>query len=347
MNNITDYQMKMKIAQLAQPILPTPPLFYGGTERIVSMLTESLVKRGHKVTLYATGDSKTKARLKYQYKKAVGIDDFRPIHSLVQTSSAFNDSGDYDIIHNHAEAYCLPMAKYVKTPVVTTLHNDYIVGNTPQFSLFRNSSHFVFISKSQKKRLRGLRSAGVVYNATDMDKYKICENKKDYMFFIGNLLKRKGPDLAVRAVKSLNEKMIMALKIDEKDQDFFKACIKPFIDGKNIKMVQTIPFKKKLELYQHARCLLFPIRWEEPFGLVMVEAMACGTPVVAMNHGSVSEIVKHGETGFVANNYKEFVSYAKRIDEIDPKKCRKHVEKLFSIEAMTDGYERIYRKLKK
>lgn len=339
--------MKLKIAQLAQPILSTPPKFYGGTERIVSVLTEELVRRGHDVTLFATGDSKTTAKLMYKYKEHIGIDKFRPVHTLTQVSWAFDQADKFDLIHNHAEVFCLPLARGSKTPVVTTLHNDYIKQKSPEFEYFKDASNFVCISKKQEKRLGGINSAGVVYNSTDTEKYKFQSKKEDYIFFIGNLRPSKGPDIAVRIAKQMNEKMKMAVKIDEDCEDFFSKNVKPYVDGRNILLKKIVSLEEKIKLYQNAKCLVFPIRWEEPFGLVLIEAMSCGTPVVAFGRGSVPEIVKHGETGFIAKDEKEFKKYIKRIDEIDPKTCRRWVEKNFSIRAMTDGYENVYKKLVK
>ncbi|UCD02829.1 MAG: glycosyltransferase family 4 protein [Candidatus Aenigmatarchaeota archaeon] len=337
--------VKMNIAQLCPPILATPPLKYGGTERVASMLTEELVRRGHRVTLYATGNSKTKAKLKYFYRKNIGIDYFRLQNGILQASLVFDDQDDYEIVHSHTGGYGLIVAKYMKTPVVTTMHNDYIRPGTIEFEQYRNSGHFVCISKKQEKRLKGLRSAGVVYNATDTDKYRFCDEKRDYFFFIGNINNNKGPDLAIKTAKELKTRLILAAKVDKNQLPFFETKVKPFVDGKRIMMYSTINMEKKIKLYQQARCLLFPIRWEEPFGLVMIEAMSCGTPVVAMNRGSVPEVIKHGETGYVADNYREFVSYVRKIDEIDPKACRRWVEKKFSIGAMTDGYEKTYKRI--
>jgi len=339
--------MRFRIAQLCPPILPTPPPKYGGTERIASLLTEELVRRGHKVTLYATGDSRTKAKLKYIYGKNVGIDYFRETKGILQASMIFDDQRDYDIVHSHTGAYGLMVAKYMSTPVVTTLHNDYIRPGTMEFDTYKDASRFVFISRKQQRRLRGLRSAGVVYNATDTGQYKFSGDKRDYFFFIGNINQNKGPDLAIKAAKRLGRRLIMAAKVDKKYTPYFESKVKPFVDGKKVVLYSTISMKKKLSLYQHARCVLFPIRWEEPFGLVMTEAMACGTPVVAMNRGSVPEVIKHGETGFIADNYREFVSYARRAGEIDPAKCRRWVERKFSVKVMADGYERVYRRILK
>ncbi len=337
--------MKMRIAQLCPPILPTPPPKYGGTERIASLLTEELVRRGHKVTLYATGNSKTKARLKHIYKKHVGIDYFRAEKGILQASMVFDDREDFDIIHSHTGGYGLMVAQYMKTPFVTTLHNDYIQPGTIEFDSYKNASNFVFISKKQQRRLRGLRSAGVVYNATDTGQYKYCDEKRDYFFFIGNINRNKGPDTAIKVAKQLGKKLIMAAKVDKKYMPFFESKVRPFVDGKKVVLYSTINMPKKLSLYQHAKCVLFPIRWEEPFGLVMTEAMSCGTPVVAMNRGSVPEVIKHGVTGFIADNYREFVSYAKRVDEIDPRACRRWVERRFSVSVMADGYEGAYRRI--
>ncbi len=339
--------MKMRIAQFCPPILPTPPPKYGGTERIASMLTEELVRRGHDVTLYATGNSKTRAKLRYIYKKHTSIDDFRPTKGIAQSSLVFDDQDDYDIIHSHSGGYGMMVAQYLSTPVVTTMHNDYLRPGTMEFDYYKDVCRFVFISKKQQKRLHGLKSGGVVYNATDTNEYKFSDEKRDYFFFIGNITRNKGPDIAIKTAKQLGKKLIMAAKVDKKYMPFFASKVKPFVDGKKVVFYSTINMDKKIGLYQHAKCLLFPIRWEEPFGLVMTEAMSCGTPVVALNRGSVPEVIKHGVTGFIADNYREFVSYVRRVDEIDPLACRRWVEKKFSIQVMTDGYERVYRKVLK
>jgi glycosyltransferase involved in cell wall biosynthesis len=218
------------------------------------------------------------------------------------------------------------------------------VPGTVEFDYYRDASRFVFISEKQQKRLRGLRSGGVVYNAAETDKYRFCGEKGDYFFFIGNINRNKGPDTAIRVARELGRKLIMAAKVDKKYMPFFESKVKPFVDGKRVVLHRLLGMKRKLSMYQHARCLLFPIRWEEPFGLVMTEAMSCGTPVIAMNRGSVPEVIRHGETGFIADNYREFVGYAKRAHEIDPRKCRRWVEKKFSVRSMTDGYEKAYKR---
>ncbi len=341
---------KLKIAQLAAPLISTPPKGYGGTERVVNKLTEELVRRGHKVTLYATGDSRTKGTLKFLYRTSVGIDHYNPIIMLTQACRAFDDADDLDVIHNHESEYGMALSRFVKTPVLTTLHNDYI---NPQrrkmeFEFFKNSCYYAFISRNQSRRLRGLRYGGVVYNSTNTDRYRFKEEKKDFFLFLGNIYVHKGPHIAIRVANRLKTRLYITGKYDKgKQEAWVEKYIRPKVDGKRIIMNGVLNFKKKLEMYQNAKALLFPIQWDEPFGLVMIEAMSCGTPVVAMNRGSVPEIIKHGETGFIADNYNDFLKYAKKVDEIDPKNCRRWVEKKFSIGAMTDGYEKIYRKMLK
>ena len=340
--------MKFKIAQLAAPLLSTPPKGYGGTERVVSMLTEELVRRGHQVTLYATRDSRTRADLKFLYRKAVGINNYKPIIMLTQAARAFDDADDFDVIHNHEAEYGITLSRFVRTPVLTTLHNDYLNPRRRkmEFGFFKDSCYYAFISRNQHSRLRGLKYGGVVYNATDTARYRLKEEKKDYFLFLGNVYRHKGPHIAIRVAKRLGTKIYITGKYDKgKQEKWFEKYIRPQIDGKRIIFHGILSFRKKLELYQNAKALLFPIQWEEPFGLVMIEAMACGTPVVAYNRGSVPEIVKHGETGFIANTYDEFLKYSKRVDEIEPKACRRWVEKKFSIRAMTDGYEKVYKKI--
>ncbi|MBN2331369.1 MAG: glycosyltransferase family 4 protein [Candidatus Aenigmarchaeota archaeon] len=338
----------MKIAQLVPPIVPTPPKLYGGTERVASMLTEELVSRGHKVTLFATGDSKTHAKLRYLVKEATGIGSCSHLLNMAQVYSAYREADEFDIIHNHAGFFGIASSKFISRPTVTTMHNDYLLPKFPEFHFFRNATNFVFISKKQEKRMHGLRSAGVVYNATDTDEYTFSPDKEDYLLFLGNCYKHKGPDIAIRVAKRLGMKLIITGKYDPGRQEaWFMKNVAPHVDGKRIIFRKLIPFEEKLDLYQHARCVLFPIRWEEPFGLVMIESMACGTPVVAFGKGSVPEIIKHGETGFIADDYRQFLAYVKRAHEINPRACRRWVKRKFSIEVMADSYERVYRRILK
>jgi len=339
----------MRIAQLAQICVPVPPAKYGGTELIISLLTEELVRRGHKVTLFAAGDSKTSAKLHYSYKTAVGIEKDTPITELASVSEAFSyikNDGNFDIIHNHAGWWGITLAQYAQIPIVTTLHNDYLPLGTPAFEYFKNSCYYVAISENQKRLNAGLNFAGVVYNAIDTGHYQVEEQKNDYLLFFGNICKEKGVDTAVKVAKDLNKNLILSGKIDKgPQQDFFEAEVKPDVDGKQIIYYPPVDHKTKQAFFAQAKCFLFPIDWEEPFGLVMLEAMASGTPVVAYKRGSVPEVIRDGKTGFVVESYEAFLAAVKKIGHISPDDCRRHVEKYFSVKTMTDNYLAVYEKI--
>ena len=332
---------KLRIAQVAAPLLPVPPKTYGGTEKIVSFLTESLVERKHNVTLYASGDSMTRARLKSIFPKSLMVWD-NPIIPFTNVGFAYNDEKKFDIIHNHAGAAGIALAKYLKTPVVTTLHNSYLTPGRADFDYYKNACYYVAISNKQMQNLGGLKFAGMVYNAIDINKFKYAKKKKDYFLFFSNITEVKGPDIAVRIAKKAGVKLKMAGKLDEQKQALFNKEIKPFIDNKRIEYLGMINDQKKFELYRDAKALLMPLQWEEPFGLVMVEAMASGTPVIAFKRGSVPELVKDGETGFVVRTPEEMIKALDKVDQISPFACREWAKSEFSIERMTDGYEQVY-----
>ena len=336
----------MRIAQIASIHVSVPPQKYGGTELIISLLTEELVRRGHDVTLYATGDSKTSARLKSYFSQAVGFGKDTPEMHLAAASFAFQDAEEFDIIHNHAGVWGLKAAKKIKTPLLTTLHNDLMLRGSKDFEELKHRGHYIAISKNQKARLSGLSFAGVVYNAIEIDKYRLEEKKEDYILFFGNLIHEKGIDLALRAAQDLKLKLIMSGKVNPGEQkEFFDKNIAPRIDGKKVVLYDLVDPKTKLDLLAKAKCLLFPVIWNEPFGLVMLEAMACGTPVVALRHGSVPEVIKDGLTGYVVDTYPELLEAVQKVDKISSQACRQHVIDNFSVAKMADGYESIYKKI--
>lgn len=337
----------MRIAQIAQVCVSVPPKKYGGSELVVSLLTEELVRRGHDVTLFAAGDAQTKAELHYIYDEAVGFEKDSPIMHLASVSEAFkyiNDDGRFDIIHNHAGHWGITLSQFSETPVVTTLHNDYFIPGDPAFEYFRDIGYYVAISRNQMKMLAGLNFAGMVYNAIDTTIYTLTREKEDYLLFFGNMSRAKGADIAVKTALDLRKKLIICSKIDGgANQDFFDAEVKPYVDNKRIIFYPPVGQKTKHDMFSKAKCFLFPVAWEEPFGLVMIEAMACGTPVVAYKRGSVPEVIKDGQTGFVVETYEEFLAAVKKVDQISPEACRQHVEENFSVQKMTDGYIEVYR----
>jgi len=355
---------KLKIAQIAPLWVSVPPKKYGGTERIVYYLTEELVKRGHKVTLFASGDSKTSARLIPGWPKSLlkekmygkPISWWNCVFPLLNIAKAFQVAENFDIIHVHENKTCLSnfFVPLVKTPTVITLHDPFprkeAKDKCATFSRYKNHN-FVSVSLSHQKLWKkfGLNFVGNVYNGVDVELLKFREKKKNYLVWIGRSAPNKGAREAIIAAKKAGKKLILTGRIDKNSpvaMEYFEKEIKPRL-GENIKYIGEINDKRKIKILGEAQAFLFPIRWEEPFGLVMIEAMACGTPVIAFNRGSVSEVVKNGKTGFVVKNLNQMVKAIKKINKINPYDCRTWVENNFTIEKMTDNYEEIYKKVLK
>lgn len=355
----------MKIAQLAPPWLPVPPLAYGGTELIIDELTQGLLKKGHEVTLFATGDSRTSAKLSYIYEKAIGdkyVKEHDALAPLLHYIECFDRANEFDIIHNHAQYYAMFLADLVKTPVVHTIHGSY----SPEYTkdekvqtLKRFKDHnFVSISNSQRGDLPELNYVGTVYNGIDIEKFTFSEKSGDYLLWLGRITPKKGPIEAIKVAQALGMRLKIVAKIDPIEQDFFDNEVKPLIDGDLISFYGEVLGDQKIEFYKNALCTLYPIHWNEPFGLVMAESMACGTPVIAYNQGSVPEVVVDGKSGFIvgSDTYetdKEFIvkekgvpgllEAVKRIHEINRYDARKHVEENFSKSKMVNAYEQVYK----
>lgn len=323
-----------------------PPEQYGGIELVISLLTEELVKRGVDVTLYASGDAVTKAPLRYVYPKAIGFGMPHESFMLTHMAFAYGEVNQYDIVHNHAGVAGIAMARLIETPVLTTLHNNYFISeNKAFFEENKNNQFYNAISESQKKSIPGLNYIKTVYNAIDPSQYPVTSEKEDYLLSLGNICEVKGHDIAIQVARRLKMKLVIAGKLDPGGIDFFNQKIKPEIDNKLVFFEGQVSQERKLELFARARAFLFPVRWEEPFGLVMVEAMACGTPVIGFRRGSVPEVVKDGETGFVVDTPEEMAAAVERAGEILPQRCREHVEERFSPRKMTDDYVSVYEEI--
>jgi len=346
---------KLRIAQIAPLWEPVPPKKYGGIEIMMEKITNELVRRGHSVTIFASGNSKTKAKLKSVFPKSLfemNVDWYHRSYNLINVSNAFKFADQFDVIHNHAGDNAMFFTQGTKTPVLTTLHNvlphpkskdsdEYIT-----YKYFAKKTNFVSISLNQRTHTNiKFNFVDNVYNGIDIEKFKFSPASKDYFFWLGRIHYGKGLAEAVEIVRKTKQKLIIAGNVTCKSDEEYFAEIKSKIDGKKIKYVGEVSEKQKIKYLSNAKALLFPICWEEPFGLVMTEAMACGTPVVAFNRGSVFEVVKHGKTGFVAENEKEMISAIKKIDKIKRENCRAHVEKNFTIKKMVDNYENVYEKI--
>lgn len=344
----------MKIAQISTPMEKTPPEKYGGTELIVSELTEELVNRKHQITLFATGDSQTKAELVSAWPRGVFYD--RGINVEVAHHLLFlklmDRSDEFDIIHNHNGWRFLPYLKFIKTPVVNTYHSYFFPTVIPLFNEFKNY-YYTSLSRSHQKATPKLNFVANIYNGINLMDFDFSSKKGNYFCFLGRIDPEKGIIQAVVAAKRAKIKLLIAARIDNKYQKYFDEEIKPLLNDQII-FIGEVGGKAKTDFLKKATALLFPIDWEEPFGLVMIEAMACGTPVIAYDRGSVSEIVHEGKTGFICpqNDIDKMVKYIQKINIMKEAEyqqirlaCRRRVEENFTVKKMVDEYEKIYQKV--
>jgi len=360
---------KLKIAQLAPPWLAVPPKKYGGTELIVSHLTEELTKRGHNVTLFASADSKTRAKLVSSFPKALywkGTSWHDLYGLLFHTLTCFEKAENFDIIHNHSAYLGLCFSQFTKTKVVTTYHGSLhptIKEKGAKYKILKKfkNSYFVSISNSQRKtKDLKLNFVATVYNGIDVKKFDFNESPKKHLIWMGRITPKKGVLESIEIAKKLKLPLKIAAKIDKNwppDVEFYEKRVKPLIDGKKIRYIGEIGgYKNKSNFLKNALALLNPIKWEEPFGLVMTEAMACGTPVIAFGRGSVPEVIKNGKTGFICkpNDINSMIRAVKKIYQMPTEKyikmrhnCRKHVEENFTAEKMVNEYEKVYYKILK
>lgn len=339
----------MRIAQVAPLWERVPPPAYGGIELVVGLLTDELVRRGHEVTLFASGDSLSLANLVSVHPRALrldpGVKEYT-IYEMLQLSQVYERAQEFDIIHSHMGCAALPYANLVKTPTVHTLHGVFTADNEKMFAHARRQP-FVSISDAQREPRLELNCVSTVYNGVDVDSYQFHAQPEDppYLAFLGRLSPEKGPHLAIEIAKRTGWRLKMAGKIDVVDRDFFETELKPQIDGEQIEYLGEANHVQKNALMGGAVATLFPITWREPFGLVMVESMAAGTPVIAINLGSTAEVIAHGKTGFLCRDIDECVAALDRVFELDRATCREHVLNHFSINQMTDGYEAVYQKI--
>ena len=342
----------MKIAQIAPLQESVPPLGYGGIELVVSLLTDELVRRGHDVTLFATEDSQTLATLEAGATTGLRRLNLSPEECMVylemELSRVFQRADEFDMIHSHVGQAALPFVELITTPTVHTIH-----GYFPQLSqkMFKQhpQQNYISISKAQQKDIPELNYIGTVYNAIDIDQYTFHPEPQQppYLAFLGRISKCKGPHIAIEIAKRVGIPLKIAGKVDRANEDFFYKSVEPFIDNEQIIFIGELKSKDKNQFLGEALATLFPISWNEPFGLVMIESMVCGTPVIASIRGSTPEIIIDGKTGFLCDeNDIEAMSVAvSRIHEINREDCYRHITQNFTVKQMVDGYERIYKQI--
>jgi glycosyltransferase involved in cell wall biosynthesis len=336
----------MRIAQIAPLWERVPPPAYGGIELVVALLCNELVRRGHEVTLFASGDSITDARLESVHHQALRLDSTVKeygIYEMLNLARAYERADDFDVIHSHMGCASLVYAGLVKTPTVHTLHGIFTPDNEKLFTHAKEQP-YISISDSQREPRLGLNCRATVYNGINVDTFQFHEKPQDppYLAFLGRLSPEKGPHHAIAIAKKSGMTLKMAGKVDVVDREFFEAEIAPHIDGEQIQYLGEANHVMKNRLMGGALGTLFPITWREPFGLVMVEALASGSPLIAMPLGSVPEIVEDGKVGFLCNTVDDCAAAVGKLHQIDRAACRQHVIDKFSMQSMTSGYEAVY-----
>jgi glycosyltransferase involved in cell wall biosynthesis len=339
----------VRIAQLAPLYESVPPKGYGGTERVVAYLTEALVAMGHEVTLFASGDSRTSAKLVRCVEQSLRLCPRRldpvAMHVLL-VEQAFQRAHEFDVIHGHLDHLFFPLARRCPVPVVTTLHGrldlEWLVPLHREFA----EQWMVSISDAQRAPLPWLRWIRTVHHGLPRDLYRWNDRPSDALCFLGRISPEKRVDRAIDVALRTGRRLRIAAKVDPADEAYFRAVIEPRLDHPEVEFVGELGDADKGAFLGDAAALLFPIDWPEPFGLTMIEAFACGTPVIAWPHGSVPEILEHGVTGFLCDDLDAAVRAVGQIDRIDRAACRRVFEERFTAERMARDYLSIYELLR-
>jgi glycosyltransferase involved in cell wall biosynthesis len=337
----------MRIAQIAPLWERVPPFRYGGIELVVSLLCDELVRRGHEVTLFASGDSITTAKLQSVHEQALRLDKRikEPgIYEQMMLASIYQQAGDFDIIHSHVGCAALPFTPFVKTPTVHTTHGIFTPDNEKIFRQFAWEP-YISISEAQREPRLGLNYIHTVYNGIDTSIYDFQAEPEQppYLAFVGRLSPEKGPEGAIKIAKATGMPLKMAGKVDVVDREYYDEKLAAAIDGEQIQYLGEVSHEEKVKLLAGASVTLFPITWREPFGLVMIESMATGTPVIGTGMGSVPEVIEHGKTGFVCHSIEKMIEAVPEAIKLNRQTCRDYVIEQFSVNSMVNEYEKAYK----
>lgn len=335
---------KLKIAQVAPLYESVPPKYYGGTERVVSYLTEELVHQGHEVTLFASGDSVTKARLIAMCDQSLRLNascEDQLVHHIGMLQSVLDECEHFDVIHFHIDYLHFPLSRLMRLPHVTTLHGRLNIPDLKSFYRKFREMPVISISYAQRKPLPDNNWLGNVYHGLPENLFQPNYQPGKYLAFLGRISPEKRVDRAIEIAVRTGLPLKVAAKIDQKDHEYFEQ-IKPLFDHPLVEYIGEITENEKGEFLGNAIALLFPIDWMEPFGLVLIEALACGTPVVAYNKGSVPELLQHGVDGFIVDNQEDAIKAVENIGLIDRQECRKTFQGRFTAARMATDYLRVY-----
>lgn len=336
---------------VAPPWIPIPPPGYGGVELVIDLLCSGLTKRGHHVTLFASPgsddvDAEVRPVLEAPHPDEIQLSIFEADHvaSVFDGIDEASAAGEpYDIVHDHAGYVAFAFANRLPTPLVHTLHNPFTEETGAFYGRHGYKAWAIAISEYQAERApEGLRIAGVVPNPIVVDDFPFVPRKDDYLLWVGRLNDEKGPQRAIAAARRAGVRLVLGGVVQPGEEEFFEREVEPQLDGEQVSYVGEVGGERKLELFGRARAFLMPIRWPEPFGLVMTEALACGTPVIAFPEGAAAEVVVDGETGFLVDDEEAMAEAVGRLDEIDPARCRASACERFDVDPVAEGYERAY-----
>lgn len=338
----------MRIAQVAPLYESVPPRLYGGTERVVSQLTEELVRQGHEVTLFATGDSRTTARLIAQCSSGLRLDqsavDHLALHMAMVEEVCANRS-QFDIVHFHIDYLHFSCSSRERLPNLTTLHGRLDIPELPSIYRFFPEMPVVSVSDAQRSPLPWLNWRGTVHHGLACGSPPPRSRQGNYLAFLGRISPEKGPVEAIEIARRSGMKLKIAAKVDRVDREYFESTVRPLLSQKHVEFIGEIGEGEREEFLTGASALLFPVNWPEPFGLVMIESMSCGTPVIAFAHGSVPEVIDDGVTGFVVRDVDSAVQAIAKLPTIDRYRCYERFRRRFSAKRMADDYLEIYRRL--
>ncbi|PYJ47363.1 MAG: glycosyl transferase [Verrucomicrobia bacterium] len=338
----------MRIAQVAPLYESVPPKYYGGTERVVSYLAEELIRQGHEVTLFASGDSVTRARLVAACQRSLRLDKHcidQMAYQILMLERVFQRAAEFDIVHFHVDYLHFPLSRRQPITHVTTLHGRLDIPDlVPLYREFRDMP-VISISNEQREPLPWANWQATVYHGVPTSLYQFRSEPGSYLAFLGRISPEKRVDRAIKIAKQAQIPLKIAAKVDPVDKDYFENAVKPLLRHPLVEFVGEIGDGEKDEFLGNAYALLLPIDWPEPFGLVMIEAMACGTPVIARRRGAVPEVMEEGHTGFIVRNLEEAVEAVRRVPELNRKRCREFFEKRFTATRMAHDYLRVYERL--
>jgi glycosyltransferase involved in cell wall biosynthesis len=338
----------MRIAQVAPLYESVPPKYYGGTERIVSYLTEELVAQGHDVTLFASGDSRTAAELVPMCPRSLRLDRScvdQLVHHLLMLEQVLRRADAFDVIHFHVDYLHFPLSRRARYPHVTTLHGRLDIPDlVPLYEEFPDEP-LVSISDAQRLPLSWVNWLGTVYHGLPRDLYRFHPERGSYLACLGRISPEKRVDRAIEIAKQVGIPLRIAAKVDKADQEYFDTVIEPLLHDPLVEFIGEIADDEKNAFLGNAQALLFPIDWPEPFGIVMIEAMACGTPVIAYSHGSVPEVMEQGRTGYVVEELDDAVEAVRRLSRLSRARCREVFEERFTAARMARDYVAVYERL--